>query len=104
VKYEIEDPTTYGERCSLAAAFIDNEKLTIPTIVDDMDNTTNQAYDAWPDRLFVIDYTGNIALAAERGPWGFKPALAATREWLAKLSDKKIESGKTQTRDSTSAK
>lgn len=86
-KYDIIDPSTFGERCSLASAFIDNEKLTVPTIVDDIENTVSDAYDAFPDRIFVIDSDGKIALVAERGPWGFEPALAATAVWLAEFTD-----------------
>lgn len=90
-EHNIKDATTFGERCSLAAAFIDNEKLTVPTIVDDIDNTVNEAYSAFPDRLFIVGVDGRIALAAERGPWGFEPALNATKNWLAELSGETIE-------------
>lgn len=95
-EYNIIDPSTYGERCLLASAFIDNEKLTIPTIVDDIENTVNDAYSAFPDRIFVVDTHGKIALVAERGPWGFKPGLEATAVWLAEFASRTTEESEEQ--------
>jgi hypothetical protein len=51
-------------------------KLTIPCLVDDMDNTAQKAYAGWPDRLYVIDAQGKVAFRGEPGPRGFKPADA----------------------------
>ncbi len=87
-EHNIKDPNTFGERCSLAASFLDNEKLTVPTIVDDIDNTVSEAYGAFPDRLFIVGIDGKIAYAADRGPRGFRPALQETDKWLSKLRAK----------------
>ena len=78
----IHDATTFGERCALALDLLDDKNLTISTIVDDMDNSVNEAYSAFPDRIFVVDIDGKIAFAADRGPWGFAPAIKDVREWL----------------------
>jgi hypothetical protein len=52
VPYAIEKDITqhkdYGERCSLAQRLVKDEKLSIPTIIDKMDNKVNEAYDAFP--------------------------------------------------------
>ena len=45
-----------------------------PAPLDTFDNATEQAYTAWPDRLYLIDREGRIAYKAKAGPWGFKPA------------------------------
>ena len=47
-----------------------------------MDNGVNEAYSAFPDRIFVVDVDGTIAFAADRGPWGFEPAIKDVRDWL----------------------
>ena len=52
-------------------------KITIPCLLDDMNNTVDKAYSAKPDRLAVIDINGRIAYHSARGPWGFKPKEAA---------------------------
>jgi type I thyroxine 5'-deiodinase len=48
--------------------------LAIPALVDGVDNTTEQAYKGWPDRLYVIDKNGNVAYKSAPGPFGFRPA------------------------------
>jgi len=53
--------------------------------VDGMDNRVNHLYHAWPDRIFVVRSDGRLAVAASRGPWGYKPAIEATGAWLSEL-------------------
>jgi hypothetical protein len=48
--------------------------LKIPLVVDDMDNTVATAYQAWPDRLFILAADGTVAYAGWRGPRGFDVA------------------------------
>ena len=50
--------------------------LTIPTAVDDMKDTVNQLYKAWPERIYVIGKDGRVAYKSGIGPWGFKPRQA----------------------------
>ncbi len=78
----IHDANTFGERCALALGLLDDKNLSIPTIVDDMDNSVNEDYSAFPDRIFVVDVDGKIAFVADRGPWGFAPGIKDVREWL----------------------
>ncbi len=78
----IHDANTFGERCALALGLLDDKNLSIPTIVDDMDNSVNEAYSAFPDRIFIVDVDGTIALAGDRGPWGFAPGIKDVRKWL----------------------
>ena len=44
----------------------------LPLLVDDMKNTVATAYNALPDRLFVLSADARIAYRGERGPRGFK--------------------------------
>jgi hypothetical protein len=48
-------------------------KLSIPFVIDDMSDTANKAYSAWPDRIYVVNKEGKVAYKAGQGPWGFKP-------------------------------
>jgi len=43
------------------------EKITIPCIIDKMDNQASEAYSAWPDRIFVVRSDGSLAIAAGHG-------------------------------------
>jgi type I thyroxine 5'-deiodinase len=75
----------FSQRCSNAKALMDDKSLTIPCVVDDMENTTNLAYSGWPDRIFVVRTDGRLAVAADEGPFGFVPALQETEKWLIQL-------------------
>ncbi len=46
-------------------------------MIDDLANSTEIAYTAWPDRLYVLDRDGRIAYKNKPGPYGFKPAEMA---------------------------
>lgn len=78
----ITEHDNYEERCTSARMLLDDESLTIPCLIDSMDDAVNQDYRAWPDRVFVVRTDGRLAVAAAQGPRGFEPALRETRAWL----------------------
>ena len=43
----------------------------MPCLVDDMKDTVAKAYNAMPDRLFVLKADGTIGFRGDRGPRGF---------------------------------
>ncbi len=75
-------PTTIGRRKEIATSCSTALKLTMPCLVDGMDNHVDDAYAAWPERLFVVDVDGRIAFASGQGPFGFEPKHV--RKWLRK--------------------
>ena len=66
-------PQSLGERNTVAQACVRKLGIEFPAVVDDFDNTTEVAYTAWPDRLYVIDAEGEVAYKSEAGPYGFEP-------------------------------
>ena len=62
-----------SERCSVAGTCVTKLGIEFPALVDDLANTTERAYTAWPDRLYVIDRDGRVAYKSKPGPYGFKP-------------------------------
>ena len=84
-KISIASPKTLAERCAVEGTCATKLALRIPALVDDLQNTTERAYTAWPDRLYVIDRYGRIAYKSRPGPFGFKPrdAAAALRQVVA---------------------
>ena len=80
---KIFKPKTLDERKSLATRCMTKLHVKLPCLVDDIDNATGDAYAGWPDRIFVVDKSGKIAVRAERGPWGFKPGVEQASKWLA---------------------
>lgn len=70
---EIEDPVTYEERRELAVFSSDALGLTIPAVVDELDDAVSQAYQGWPERLYLIDVDGKVLYRGGPGPFGFDP-------------------------------
>ena len=70
------------QRCETAEKFIKDKSLTMPMLIDDMENTTDAAYQAKPDRVFLIRTDGRLGVAGSRGPMGFNPAIEDCDDWL----------------------
>jgi len=75
-------PKTLSERKIVASSCSTKLSLTMPVLVDEIDNRADNLYAGWPERIFIVDQRGTIAYAGRQGPWGFKPEEA--REWLEK--------------------
>ncbi len=82
---QIEQPKTFLARKEVAAACSAGLKLTIPLLVDDIDNTVMNAFSAFPDRLYIIGPDARIAFQGGRGPRGFSVSEmeAALKKLLA---------------------
>lgn len=65
-------PKDYDERSNTASACSAKLGIEFPALVDTIDNKTEAAYTAWPDRLYLIDISGQIVFKSEPGPFGFK--------------------------------
>ena len=74
-------PKSLKQRVVIANDFIKRFKFTLPFGIDDMSNAANDAYAAWPERLYVVDEGGHIAYRGGMGPFNYNPA--EVREWLA---------------------
>ncbi len=67
------DPKTAQERQEIASVCVRKLDIRFPAVVDNIENTTEQAYTAWPDRLYLVDQGGKIAWKGGPGPAGFRP-------------------------------
>lgn len=83
----IEDPVTLEERLALAKRCEESLELGFPVLVDDIEDTVDKAYAAWPDRLYLIDHDGKVIHRSDMGPDGYKPEQLArvlarcAKEW-----------------------
>lgn len=73
-------PKEDKERTAIASSCSARLKLSMPVLVDKVDNTVDNLYAGWPERMFVVGRDGKIAYAGKQGPWGFKPDEVA--DWL----------------------
>jgi hypothetical protein len=69
-----EQPTSLEARAELANTCALRLDLSIPTLVDDMTNSTDAKYYALPDRLYLVGRDGRIAYRGGPGPFGFVSA------------------------------
>jgi hypothetical protein len=74
-------PKTLQQRVMIANDFTKRFKFSLPFGIDDMSNAANDAYAAWPERIYIIDESGHIAYRGGIGPFNYKPEEA--RAWLA---------------------
>jgi hypothetical protein len=82
------DPTTIEERREVAGQCEAALQYGIRTYVDDMDDAVNQAYAAWPTRLYLIGLDGKVVYGGGLGPFDFKPAVLekVITKYLAQIS------------------
>lgn len=73
VGISIQQPRVEDERISVARKCCDALKISMPMVVDKMDDRVGHAYSGMPDRLYVVDRAGRIAYKGGRGPFGFRP-------------------------------
>ena len=69
----IAQPRTIAERVDIAAQCSEALEVSMPLLVDHIDNSVEQVYSAFPDRLYLIDAEGKIVFKSGRGPFGFEP-------------------------------
>ena len=67
------DPKTIEERRAVAGECETALQYGIRTYVDEMDDAVNNAYAAWPTRLYLIGLDGKVVYAGGLGPYDFKP-------------------------------
>ena len=82
----VSQPTSLVARRSAANQCSAALSLSMPCVVDDMNNSVDEAYAGWPERLFVVDVAGRVAFAGSQGPFGFEPDQV--RNWLRKNVEK----------------
>jgi len=68
----MEEPRTLAEREEHASHCMGTLDLApLAALVDDMDDSANRLYEAWPDRLVLVDREGRVAYRSGPGPFGF---------------------------------
>jgi Iodothyronine deiodinase len=72
-KVVFTSPRNEEERASVAGTCVRKLGIEVPALLDEFGNSTEGAYTAWPDRLYLIDRNGRVAYKSQPGPFGFKP-------------------------------
>ena len=68
---------TIDERFAAAREGVQRLGLTMPVLVDGMDDAVSAAFAAWPERLYVAEPGGRLVYVGGPGPFEFDPDAAA---------------------------
>jgi len=58
------------QRKAAANACLTSLDLSMPFLIDGMDGKFEKAYIGHPNRIYVVDIDGRVAMKGPRGPWG----------------------------------
>jgi hypothetical protein len=67
---------TLDDRFAAAREGVRRLGLTMPVLVDGMDDAVSHAFAAWPERLYVAEHGGRLAYVGGPGPFEFDPDAA----------------------------
>ena len=73
----VANHVTIEDRFAAAREGVERLALTLPVLVDRMDDAVSNAFAAWPERIYVVDREGRIADVGGPGPFEFDPDAAA---------------------------
>ena len=75
----INQPRHLQERQDAARILVDRLKYRMPVAIDAMDNRADQAYAAWPERIYILGAGGRVLYKGGMGPFGFLPQEAGEK-------------------------
>jgi hypothetical protein len=64
---------TLEDRVAAARLGVERLGLTMPVLVDPMDDAVSEAFAAWPERIYVVRTDGRFAYVGGPGPFAFEP-------------------------------
>jgi Iodothyronine deiodinase len=70
----VAQPRSNFQRVEVATQCRDLLEMSMPVLVDGIDDRVGHAYSGMPDRLYIIDREGKVAFKSGRGPFWFNPA------------------------------
>jgi hypothetical protein len=70
----VAQPKSNFQRVEVATQCHDLLEMSMPVLVDGIDDRVGHAYSGMPDRLYIIDREGKVAFKSGRGPFWFNPA------------------------------
>jgi hypothetical protein len=68
----LTQPKERDERAAAADQCCSTLEMSMPLLMDEMDDRVGHSYSGMPDRLYLVDRQGKVAFKSGRGPFGFK--------------------------------
>ncbi len=91
----ISQHTSFEERRAAAERCVAELGLTMPALVDEMDDVVNKTFAAWPERIYIL-IDGRIYYKGGPGPFEFDVPEASERlatHFVTHLTEAEIEAG-----------
>ena len=85
---QYNQPKTLEERKAIVQRLLDELKPQQGMAIDDITDDMMRAYEAWPERLYVVE-NGKVLYKGGIGPFFYLPE--ELKEWLEKYSASKQE-------------
>jgi hypothetical protein len=73
----VANHVTIDDRFAAAREGVRRLGLTMPVLVDGLEDSVSNAFAAWPERIYVVDADGQIVNVGGPGPFAFDPDAAA---------------------------
>lgn len=89
-QFQVKSPQTLEERQTIARDFAERLEISIPVLVDTIDDKVERAYSCWPNRMYIIGADGQIADKGTAGPGGVASSVRRAPDMLDSL----LEEGK----------
>lgn len=89
-EFQVMSPKSLAEREAIATDFAKRLDITIPVLVDSIDDRVEKSYSGWPNRMYIIDAEGKIAAKGTAGPRG----VAGSATTAADVLDRLLEGSK----------
>ena len=64
---------TFEDRLAAARTGVERLGLTMPVLVDTMDDAVSETFAAWPERLYVVAADATLQYVGGPGPFAFDP-------------------------------
>jgi len=75
----LKQPRVFAERHDAVKILVDRLHYRMPVAVDAMDNRADQAYAAWPERIYILGPGGRVLYKGGLGPFYFQPDEAGRK-------------------------
>jgi Iodothyronine deiodinase len=69
----VAQPKSDLKRVEVATQCHDLLEMSMPVLVDGIDDRVGRIYSGMPDRIYIIDRHGKVAFQSGRGPFWFNP-------------------------------
>lgn len=83
--FQVKSPATVKERQAIAKKFAERLDVSIPILVDTIEDDVEKAYAGWPNRMYLLDAEGKIADKGSAGPGGVASSARRAADVLDKL-------------------